>query len=358
MRKQLIKWILSALIISSIVVVGVDTHHMTSLHVEAKVSQMTVQEHIDEALPGVVCWGDSITEGMLGEGVTYPGTLQTLIDQRLIEPIRVKTGYRSLKAPIVVNMGVSGERSTEIAARQGGLPAIVTSAFTIPAGTTPVNFEYASPYKLDTTKLILYCDGGVNPVSIAGVQGKLTKYFDASSDRSRYRFQRLKAGKVVNVPVGTPMQTAASNLYRDYIPIIAMGSNGGWDTVQDLITQYQLMLNHQTNPSNRFLALGMMENYDTNIQKVNAEERVMGQYFGDHYMSIRKELNSRGLQIAGLSPTAADAQRIRAGWIPVSLLNKDDLLHYTPTGYAVLGELVYQKMDSLGYFNDLKILAQ
>ncbi len=64
------------------------------------------QQKIDAALPGIVCWGDSITYGECSEDVKYPDELRRLIDEELIEPIRKKSGCESLTAPEVVNMGV------------------------------------------------------------------------------------------------------------------------------------------------------------------------------------------------------------------------------------------------------------
>ncbi len=328
--------------------------------VTANKTQAQVQAEINAANPGIVCWGDSITAGMCGEGVSYPGTLHDLIDKRLIDPIRKKTGYTGLTAPEVVNMGVSGESSTEIGGRQGGLAFVITEEMTIPAGTEEVNCRFASPYILNYTE-ILRNDGydiGVNPVSIGGIQGTLTTYWEMPEDRIAYRFHRTTPGTAKTISVGTQIWTTGSQAYRKYIPIIAMGSNGEWDVIEELITQYQAMIDYSQGPKDKYLVLGMMKNFDKDITKIKGEEAAMQQFYGAHYMSIRKELNERGLQIAGIKPTAEDKTRIKQGWIPASLLNKEDMLHNTPKGYAALGEIVYQKMDSLGYFDELKTLSK
>lgn len=54
--------------------------------------------------------------------------------------------------------------------------------------------------------------------------------------------------------------------------------------------------------------------------------------------------------------TEEDSKRIAEGLVPYTLLNEDGL-HYTSTGYAVMAEMFYEKLDELGYFDELKALA-
>ncbi len=77
------------------------------------------QQKIDSALPGIICWGDSISFGECGEGVTYPDELKKIIDRELIDPVRIRSGIDSLKTPDVLNMGIDSERTLDIAVRQG-----------------------------------------------------------------------------------------------------------------------------------------------------------------------------------------------------------------------------------------------
>ncbi len=323
-----------------------------------QLSQEQVQAAIDAAMPGIVCWGDSITKGSLGMGVTYPDTVYQLMDANLIQPIRQKTGYAGLVTPRVVNMGVPSENSCEIAGRQGGLPFVITKSFVIPATGLSEEIHYASPYKLNTTKILLEERTEENPVTINGVTGILVRKFDVQEDHSRYYFQRLQQGTPVTVPVGAQMITNSATKYASYIPIMMMGSNGGWDNADDLVTQYQMMINHMTGDPSKYLIIGMMKNYDTNLPKIQKEEATLQRAFGKRYMSARKELNTRGLKLAGITPTVTDQKRIKEGQIPASLLSDEDLLHYNAQGYATFGVIVYQKLDSLGYFDGLKALAK
>ena len=44
-----------------------------------------VEEALDQYLPGIVCWGDSLTAGYGGEGVSYPSTLSKLVNENIID---------------------------------------------------------------------------------------------------------------------------------------------------------------------------------------------------------------------------------------------------------------------------------
>ena len=44
------------------------------------------------------------------------------------------------------------------------------------------------------------------------------------------------------------------------------------------------------------------------------------------------------------------------GYTPFSLLAIDEL-HFNATGYELIGKLVYNRMESLGYFDEVKTSA-
>lgn len=72
-------------------------------------------------IPGVVCWGDSLTAGAGGEGITYPKVLSELLSAN------------NYITTTVINMGVGGENTREIMARAGALNIVLTEDMTIPA---------------------------------------------------------------------------------------------------------------------------------------------------------------------------------------------------------------------------------
>lgn len=314
------------------------------------------QIDIDAALPGIVCWGDSLTSGYLGEGVNYPDELENLIDERLIDPLRRKSGNESLKAPEVVNLGVAAETTLEIAGRNGGIPLMAAEDFLIPAKVQEVDFEYCSSERNSNTKLLRDGDGGVRTVTVDGIEGALIRWYDTEADHSRYKFRRLTEGQAVRVNKGDLIVTNLYDEYLDYIPIIMMGGNGDWTDLTDLEDEFQAMIDH-SNCGDRFVIAARPLNDETDMTLIQQEDDEMSAHFGSRAVSLRQWMIDHGLETAGIDPSAEDLDRMNGGQIPSSLMN-EDLIHFTPEGYRAMAEMFYQKMDELGYFDGLKALAE
>ncbi|MCR5675956.1 MAG: hypothetical protein K6G16_09630 [Lachnospiraceae bacterium] len=323
------------------------------------------QKRINEAVPAIDCWGDSITEGYLGDGESFPQTLAALIDEELIEPIRKTSGFSGLKAPIVRNMGVSTETVPEIAGRRGAIPFVMSEDIVIPADTAAVECPFVSSDRGQTTKPLRKGDGkyggnGINPVRIAGVEGELIRYYDVEADFSRYRFARSVPGKEMPVPAGEAVITDAAGKYADDLCVVLMGANGGYEDTANLVGQFAAMAGMQR--EERFLLIGMGHRPENNGLLSAEEKQALAGAFGDRFLSLQDWMAAYGIDCAnhefaaGIVPTAEDERRVRAGVTPSSLLNEDDL-HYTPTGYRVIGYMVFAEMDSRGYFDGLKALA-
>ena len=83
-------------------------------------------------------------------------------------------------------------------------------------------------------------------------------------------------------------------------------------------------------------------------------ENAMLQEYGNHFINVRKYLMSDGLSDAKLSPTAQDTKDIKNGLVPSSLRSSAEASELNATGYTLLGRLVYNRMDKLGYFDEVK----
>ncbi|MGD0546349.1 MAG: hypothetical protein ABR991_00800 [Terracidiphilus sp.] len=152
---------------------------------------------------GVVAWGDSLTFGNEGysDVGNYPADLESLITLP------------------VVNMGVSGQTSTQVAVREGGVPTYAAAdsgvipasggvTVTFPTGYEPVNADGPA--------------GGVAG-AITNVHGTVT--YDSAS--SVYTFTRTDSGSPVSAPgtgIGAP-QFVVDTPYANYIPVIWVGRN-------------------------------------------------------------------------------------------------------------------------------------
>ena len=199
------------------------------------------------------CWGDSMTAGQGGNGVTYPRVLKEL------------TGFP------VNNFGVSGETTYEIVDRSA-------------------------------------------------------EYGDQSGD----------------------------------IMIIEMGDNGTWRNMDDLIKQYQNMLD-EADCSNYIIISSTDDPNDTD--QIWGEsgyepgmrdawyEAALKDAFGEHVVTARKYLIENGLSINGLDETDEDRERAEKGLISLQLRNYwIDNTHLNGYGYRAQAHAVYEKGIELGYW--------
>ncbi len=340
-------------------------------------------------LPGIVCWGDVTTTGSAG-GVSYPAKLQEMIDAAICDKydffstLEDKTSYGritdwtvySVDIP-VVNMGGGKETTLTVAGRNGAIPFAVAEEFTIPATTERVPVKLKSSGEAILTAMqeqnffimgnlavvnpLTQGNAGTNNVVINGVEGTLSLdmevyYYDK---RTNYYFTRLQPGAEVTVPEGTYVITAAATLYRDYIPIIFTGNyDDQYSTVDQLIAFQKEIIKHQTANKDRYLIIGpfyMEARWDSGTtMDLSTFETAMLQEYGDHFINIRKYLCSDGLTDANLDITRQDQDDIAHGLVPSSLRSTADPSELNAIGYQLVGKVVFNRMDQLGYFKEVK----
>jgi hypothetical protein len=299
-----------------------------------------LQKIIAEKISGIVCWGDSLTVGA-GSDVSYPDELRELIQTNILEG----TGC---EIPVVM-MGVGGENSYTIAARACGLPLMVTQDFTIPAECTPVQFTFRTVdgYIAEPT---VYGDLGLEYVEINGVRGTLDYLPDVTGEsgaRLLYYFKRNDPGEAVTVPAGTQILTRAYMEYKDYLPIIFMGENGGFADAQELIRQQMSIVDIGKN-TDRYLIIGITSGTAADRQEL---ETAMKEQYGRRYLNAREMLSSDGMSMMEVESTVFDQWMIDEGRIPGRLLS--DSVHLNEAGYRALGIMVYDRLMELGYFDEV-----
>lgn len=287
----------------------------------------------------VNCWGDSLIRGV-GVGDSYskafPYVLHGLLDGRK-----------------VINCGVGGENTINIASRQGGLPNIV-KPFTIPANASKVEIELTNIYG-DSTGILL--QGGsaldpttgkyvmtaqINPCSINGVEGTLTY------ENEKYYFSRSENGESVIVSRPTPLITYAMKSMRDNINIIWIGTNGGFTTSAELIECIEAMIDYMSPINKKYIVIGVHHLVSTVTETFETIEKNMSIHFGRHFINQRKYMLEYGLSDARITPTAEDITAISQGKIPPSLLYDD--VHYNDKGYNILATLASERGKELGYW--------
>lgn len=287
----------------------------------------------------VACIGDSLTYGYgASPGSTdYPTVLTKLCG---------KTVY---------NLGVSGESTDEILARQGGFPAIINPV-NIPTETNTVEITFSSNINIGSNNTVLLRKASnnlVNPVVIDGVEGNI------SASNNKYYFTRLEDGTAHEIKHPQYVITKEMREHKDDIQIIFMGTNGGWMITADdaetrikkLTSQIDMMIDYNT--SKKYIIIGMHYFYSwvlyNGLTKEQLENAMLLKY-GNHYINLRKYMIEYGLADAGLTATEADTEAINNGNVPPSLLYSDGV-HGNAYFYNILANLVNKKGIELGYWN-------
>ena len=191
----------------------------------------------------ILCWGDSVTEGMaMPRGKDYPAQLELLLGE----------GYK------VFNSGDGGEDSVTIPVRQGAYKIATVEPIVFPAGESTVKIGDASDNGFHTPageKIKLTAALGrkipVNPVKIGNASYKLSfKDFrwNSPTNKISYSLQLTRdagsSAKALTIPAGTPVEFAsAAEVPGAYCEIFFMGANGGWNNkIEKLISQYRAMI--------------------------------------------------------------------------------------------------------------------
>lgn len=336
-----------------------------NIEAEYDLDMQTVAEY----LPGIVCWGDSITAGSSGN-VSYPYVLQKYIDAYICdiydfrlsienadEYSRLKWNDYTVDIP-VVNMGAGPEDVATILGRAGVTPYMVADDIIIPADTVPVEIKLISAEGKTVTPLT-GGSVGVNNVVINDVEGVLTLSSNGDYWGGRtYYFTRTQPGEEAYVPVGSLISTAATDMYRDYIHVVCIGTYGGYSTPEELVENTKALIARQTQNADRFIVLGLCSdgsgNYNAETSmNLDALDSVMMQAFGNRYINVRRYLCEDGLSDAGIPPTKEDLSNISQGIVPESFRTSAGSAELNGRAYTLIGELVYERMESLGYFEEV-----
>ena len=274
-----------------------------------------------EAAERIICWGDSLTYGQGGNGVTYPSILEEKSELEII------------------NYGIQGETARQIAIRMGVLP-MTTGAFEIPEDSTPV--EVTLWQGGEDPIMMRLGDCAINPCKIKGVEGTLS--YNASDNK--YYFTRAVSGTAISVETDTLVETyASSDKKTSDIIVLFAGTNLPPDknTVGELIEMEQKMLEYLG--TEKYVIIGLTSK--KLIPDVDEINEALADTFGEHFLDIRKYLLENGLKDAGIEPTKKDKKNLKKGIIPSSL--RVDEVHGNEEFYRIIGEQVYNKIVELGY---------
>ncbi len=350
-------------IISVVTVLGVnitnkeevsgETIGINTIPVYAESNSESDSNSDNQSVANVVCWGDSITYG-LGSGEAYveneDGTLD-ISDWAYTDALAYYTGLN------VYNLGVCGETSYDIAMRQGGIKMYIGKSVTVKPGKKTrvsivnsdgdsVLLENFNGYETDNSEVdnLVYIDDVLYQLSLNNGAVYISLYGDTTQS--------------VKIKKGTQVVTKAAHDMQTDILIIEMGSNGGWDDYDELISQYKAMI--ANSGTQCYIIIGDTDNPDEAIDSENYNsskevglndtlwEAALREAFGDHFINMRTYLMQNALDITGKEANETDIENLLDGRVPDSI--KYDYTHLNGYGYYAYGVGVYEKGVELGYW--------
>lgn len=259
----------------------------------------------------IVVWGDSTTSGIGAStpDFSYPAQLQQL------------TGRT------VYNGGVSGQTSDQIAAREGGAPALLTFPGNTlpPSGSVVVQSESTFPVTAE----------GPGPItgSVGGFHGTLS-YQEAGRNNAELVFTRDDAGIMESIPPQTPFHP--DTFAREaQINVFWMGQNNFYDPQKVIsdIAKSIAFLSRDT-----FIVMSLLNSGDEGIGTSSYEELArinaqLAQTYAGHFLDIRKIL------VNSYDPSnPRDVLDYNNDIPPYSLRNDNE--HLNDKGYAIVARQV------------------
>lgn len=331
---------------------------------------------VKKYLPGIVCWGDSLTLGSAG-GISFPQELQKKIDQTINDKYDFRStvekpedysraDWNSYTVDIrVENMGAQEEDSWSVLGRSGAANLVLASDLKIPAECERVLIKFRSPTGRDVNPSV---GSSFNTITVGGIEGTLS-YGENSFNQAygkTYYFTRLTPGEETVIEKGTEIISPQKDLYKDYVQVIWIGTYGYYNSAQDLIDQVKLQIARNPSQSERFIVLGNFArrlNYWTGFSFTDGMdelEAAMATEFGSKYINIRKYLlgdaatDAAALEGSKFALTDNDKAYISVGQVAPSMIIPSSKVELKANFYELIGDIVFDRMDQLGYFNEVK----
>lgn len=325
-------------------------------------NEATMIESVDDSNIGspskrIISWGDSITYGMGSkEGtIIVDGDSVDISDWAYTDALSHFTGMD------VYNLGVCGETSYEIALRQGGLAMYVDKAVTVRAGRrSKINIVDAYGNKVELQNFNGYASYNDEPENLVYIDN--APYQLTCNNGNWYiSFYDTETTGSVKIKKNSQVVTQAAHDIADTssdVLVMQMGSNGGWDDYDMLISQYKAMI--ANSGTQCYIIIGDTDNPDESIEgdyyssssdvglNDTYWEAALREAFGEHFINMRTYMLENAMDIAGLEPTEEDEYNLANSMMPESI--KSDYTHMNAYGYYVIGAGVYEKGSELGYW--------
>ncbi len=344
-----------------------------------KIPNAADKSHVDSLLTDFVCWGDSLTAGAHGTNVstaqanginlfalgsTANGSDYVKVLQRLI---LAKTGA----GVVTNNCGVGGEPSNVIAARAGSdtYHLYLDEAVTLTSGSVAIKIgQFSNTGRLGILRQTQEGGRTVNDVKITGkdalgntvtVTGKITAALAPETPAGeiiqlcdysylRYTFTRTDGGtNTVTLAKGARIVTSGADAYDGQFCIIFMGQNGGYKDAAELIKQAREII--AANGTKEYLIISTHTGTTASRKGLND---ALTKEFGDRYINMGTEFSSsEAYHLAGLSYSVIKSNQDNITNGKVSDVFLGDAVHPNALGYAVVGNVVMERLLELGVFD-------
>ena len=174
---------------------------------------------------------------------------------------------------------------------------------------------------------------GLNECTINGIKGTIK----VTSEGNTATFKRSEPGEQFEVKAGTEVIPYYYNRVQTQFNVYWIGQNGGWDTPNELVEQFNTIAINQSN--------GMFLFITPHLNTSDELEELMQKTFGLRYINMRKWCVLYGLKASGISPTEADNEAIAAGNCPPSLLG--DGVHFVESAKKAQAEMIENRIKEL-----------
>lgn len=320
-------------------------------------------------------WGDSMAYGV---GADPDQTWPALLGQAV--------------GVDVFNGGVPGERIGGIAARQGGVPAVLDEQLVVPATTRTASFDFAASQDIVFKRAglpgfelpgRLVDNSGAASVVVAGTLDKPTY----GANQRNHRFTRSAAGAAVTFPPGSQFNSDMGRQHRGDAIVIWAGHNDFTDkadaeTVADIAPFVCQMVTF--NGVQDFLVLGLTNGpadsgidsdyYDRAIANTDAApadpavSEQLATMFGASFLDVRGELiaareamSRTEIPIWARCDLGEDTADLDADIVPCSFRQANfgatvvdrserETVHLNPYGQCLAAGIIGEKLDDLGWF--------
>lgn len=282
----------------------------------------------------VICFGDSITEGM---GMPYENNYPSLLRAKLEGQIKV------------INAGVSGETSNSIMSRANAIDFTLTHDITFKKGQSEVVlnrklFSTMHGGEICYRYTVFGKDLPIKNLVIDGEPFAMRLEAGEKEDDHRYIISRENLDNELTLKKGVKIHYDYSEFYdKIYCIVLLMGANDGvlGTTTDELIDRYKKIFEK----GERFIAI--IPHYSTDYTEKFKEA------FGEATVNLREYCKEKVWEEYNLEQDDIDKQYISEGVLSPKFVfeGKKGDCHLSQLGYEILADLVYKKGKELKYWN-------